>query len=557
MTPFAGNTQRGARINYESIPMKRIIQVVTLALLLPVCVQDGTAGDRVTTAAGSAPRLFPVPQRSVASAGERSTAASEAERPLVSSYRGMKITEALSELTLGLPTDEITDSALHAAKKAVLDALGCAMAGHKAPGVETVVNQTTRWGGQEEATLWFHGGKVPAPKATFANSVQTHALDLDDVHLPSVTHITSVIVPAAFAAGEATDASGKDTLAAVIMGIEVSGRLGRAYSSRRAHGGFLPTSMVGGFGASAAAGRLLGLSSEETTHAMGISYAHCSGNRQALLDRTLTKRIQPGIAARGGVFSAYLAQRGMTGPNRVIGKQPAALLSIYGTRKGRHIASMEEIMEPRGYYEVEQISYKRFACCGASHPLLEGVLHRAAEYDLQRADIAEIQVFGVRGGLVGTPWRDAENPHVLAQFCVPYQVASLIKNRRFGAAEITPERIADDHDVDAMARSVAFADWEHWDGPVKPQRRAQGVRLELTDGRALHAVRYRDDALRPDLMPWEKIVEKFKTNAVFSGLVDEAEAEAMVRAIENLDQCESIREFVDRYLISATDGRKQ
>jgi len=494
----------------------------------------------------------PMPIVPVASKDTKEGREAEAgsEEPFLSPYHGMKISEALSELAVTLPTREITDPAYAAAKKAVLDALGCAMAGYDAPGVEIVVEQTKRFGGKPEATIWFHGGKVPAPEATFANSVQTHALDLDDVHLPSVTHITSVIVPAAFAAGEATGASGKETLAAVIMGIEVAGRVGRAYSSRRAHGGFLPTSVVGGFGASAAAARLRGLSPGQASHAMGVWYAHCSGNRQALLDRTLTKRIQPGIAARAGVFAAYLAERGVTGPNRIIGKQPAALLSIYGTRGEWNMVPMEEIMEPRDYYEVEQISYKRFACCGASHPLLEGVLALVLENDLKLDAVAEIDVYGVRGGLVGTPWRDAENPHVLAQFCAPYEVASVIKNRRFGPAEITRKRIAEDKEVDALARAVRFTGWDRWNGPELQETKGfQGVRIQLKDGRVLHAVRNRDHALRPDLMPWEKIVEKFTYNAVLSGLVDEAGAQQIVRAVERLDECKDVRQFIDKHLV--------
>ena len=482
--------------------------------------------------------------------GQELTPTADAEKPFRSPYNGMKLSAALSELAVTLPTDEITEPAYAAAKTALLDALGCAMAGHDAPGVNIVVAQTQLFGGKPEATVWFHGGRAPALEATFANSAQTHALDLDDVHLPSVTHITSVIVPVALATGEATGASGKETLAAVVMGIEVAGRVGRAYSSRRAHGGFLPTTMAGGFGATAAAARLRGLSPEQTTHAMGIWYAHCSGNRQALLDRTLTKRIQPGIAARAGVLAACLAERGLTGPDRIIGKQPAALLTIYGTRPERNQPSMEEIMEPRDHYEVEEISYKRFTCCGASHPLLEGVLALVLENDLQLDDVVAIDLYGVKGGLVGTEWCDHENPHVLAQFCAPYEVASLIRNRRFGPAEITNRRIAEDKPVDALARSIRFANWNDWDGPERDTTKGcQGVRITLQDGRKLHAVRVRDDALRPDLMPWEKIVEKFKANAVFSGLVDEKGAERIVHAVEQLDRCDDVREFVAQNLV--------
>ena len=131
------------------------------------------------------------------------------------------MTLALSKLAIETRAAAIPAEAYTAAKKAVLDALGCAMAGYNAPGVPAVVDLTNQWGGREEATIWFHGGKVPGPAATFANSVQVHALDLDDVHMPSITHITSVIVPTALAMGEFNDASGKETLAAVILGIEL------------------------------------------------------------------------------------------------------------------------------------------------------------------------------------------------------------------------------------------------------------------------------------------------------------------------------------------------
>lgn len=477
------------------------------------------------------------------------TAPPEAARPEEKSpYAGLTISEALAQLAVTLPAEEIPDTACRAAKKAVLDALGCAMAGHQAPGVPMVVEQAKTFGGKPEAGIWFHGGAIPSPEAAFVNSVQVHALDLDDVHLPSVTHIGSVVVPAAFSMGEATGASGKDTLAAVILGIEVAGRIGRAHAARRRHEGFLPTSIIGGFGATAAAARLKGLSPEKTADAMGIWYAHCSGNRQALLDGTLTKRIQPGIAARAGLFAACLAERGITGPDRIIGKQPAALLTIYGADPAQNEVPMSEIMEPRETFEVEEISYKRFACCGASHPLLEATLAIVRDNQLKIEDVAGVEIFGIRGGLVGTAWRDHENPHVLAQFCAPYELASVIKNRRFGPAEITAERIAKDKDVDALARSVRFADWKDWDGE-KPEGRPQGVRVRLRDGKTYQATGVRDDALRPDLMPWDKIVEKFKENARFSGWLTEEQTNEFVADIDRLDEFADVREFIRKYLL--------
>jgi 2-methylcitrate dehydratase PrpD len=380
------------------------------------------------------------------------------EQPAIDPESADDITLALSKLAIETKADDLSEEAYTAAKKAVLDALGCAMAGYEASGVPAVVEMTKDWGGREEATIWFHGGKVPGPAATFANSVQTHALDLDDFHKPSITHITSVIVPAAFAMGEHNDATGKETLASIILGIEVAGRLGRACRGLHAHQGFLPTSVMGGFGATATACRLQGCTVEETVHAMGIWYAHCSGNRQALYDRTLTKRIQPAIAARAGVFAS-----------------------------------------------------------------------------------------GVNSGMVGVPWTDSETPQAMAQFCAPYEIASVIKNRRFGPAEIAPERIAEDREVDALARRCELHQWKDWGGP-RPA--FQAVRIFLKDGRKLEAWHDQEEVLSPTSHTYQQLVDKFKYNVTFSGLVNERRADEMVKAIENLDACERIRDFVRRHLVN-------
>ena len=216
------------------------------------------------------------------------------------------ITLALARLSIETRADDLPEKAYAAAKMAMLDALGCAFAGHNAPGVQPVVDLTQEWGGREEAILWFHGGKVPAPAAAFVNSVQLHALDFDDYHPPSDAHVTSVLVPAVLAVGELRDASGKETLAALVLGAEVMGRLGRACIARRDHRGFLPTSVVGGFGATAAACRLYGCSTEQTVHAMGIWYAHASGNRQPLFDRTLELYRESGLVVETGRFQAHM-----------------------------------------------------------------------------------------------------------------------------------------------------------------------------------------------------------------------------------------------------------
>ncbi len=145
-------------------------------------------------------------------------------------------------------------------------------------------------------------------------------------------------------------------------------------------------------------------------------------------------------------------------------------------------------MEQHGFYEVELLEYKRYASCGASHKAVEAAKHLADEYDLKLADIETIWIFGcgVNSGMVGVPWTDSETPQAMAQFCAPYEVASVIKNHRFGPAEITLERIANDKEVDSLARRCQLKKWEAWGGERPGD---QAVRVFLNDGRTLEAAR--------------------------------------------------------------------
>ncbi|MBT3379415.1 MAG: hypothetical protein HN742_32775 [Lentisphaerae bacterium] len=461
------------------------------------------------------------------------------------------ITLALARMAIDTPQDDIPASAFAAAQVAAMDALGCAFAGHDAPGVESVVELTTHWGGRPEATVWFQNARAPAPAAALANSVQLHALDFDDYHPPSGAHITSVLVPAVLAAGEMNDSTGKETLAALILGVEVVGRLGRACQARRDHEGFLPASVICGFGATAAVCRLQEASVDETVNAIGIWYAHASGNRQALFDRTLTKRIQPGIAARDAVFAACLAAKDFSGPRRIIGDQPASLTRIYGfTGAARGVNSpptVGEVMAERNTWTIEELEYKRFCTCGVSGPGIVAAISLAKEHGLVPEEIDTMRLFvpNIHSPFGAVPWGDHATPQVLAQFCVPYAVASAIRNRRYGPDEIAPARIAQDSEVDRLARGTQLCSWTDWKGD-RPDAKTV-LQAFLKDGRMVQSTdsdhrRYRsphdDDAL----------VEKFFHNVQFSDLVNAEETRDCLGALQTLEHYPDVALFIRRWL---------
>lgn len=438
------------------------------------------------------------------------------------------ITQALAGFLA--TTRAFSSSAVHAAKRAMLDALGCAGAGRRAPGVETVAQQVAEWGGKAEATIWWREARLPAPAAAFANSVTVHALDLDDVHVPSTTHLTSVVVPAAVAVGEAQNASGLAVLEAVITGVEAAARLGVPAKTCRTEHGYLPTTVFGVFGAAAATARLIGLDADRTGHALGLAYAHACGNRQALFDHTLAKRIQPAIAARSGVESAHLAARGVTGARRVV-EGAAGLFRLYGSDPAR-TPDPENVAEDRDTWEIERLSFKSYACCGASHPLLLAAIDLAAQHGLRLADVIEAEIIGVDNPFIGVPWDPSRASQEQVQFCAPYQVVAAIKYGRFGAAEIDDARIRADREVSDAARRVKIVGGKVASGE-------QTLRLRIRDGRTLTQTRTREDVLAPHAMSDDALLAKFRQNTGDTRLAD---------AIMTMDTTDLIADLVKEFL---------
>src|SRR5262245_64517127 len=230
----------------------------------------------------------------------------------------MTAAERLAGFAIDLTLDDIPGDVVQAAKLHLLDALGCGLAAH-AVGVGTEGRQAmTELGGEAQSTVIGLEGALPAANAAFANAMLCHGLDFDDTHSDSVSHVSTVVVPAAAALAEARGATGHELLTAVIAGNEIVTRIGMATPGAFHARGFHPTAICGIFGATAAAARLRGLSVADTASALGIAGSMASGLFAYLDDATATKPIHPAWAAHGALVATRLASLGAEGPPGVL-----------------------------------------------------------------------------------------------------------------------------------------------------------------------------------------------------------------------------------------------
>ena len=461
----------------------------------------------------------------------------------------MTLTRALAELALQTDTEDIREAAYGAARLLVVDTIGVTIGGYNTGGIPEVIEQMRDWGGKPEASLLIYGGKLPAPQAAFANSAMAHAQDYDHTHQMGVGHVMVSLLPVCLAAAEMTHVSGREFLAALILGQEVTCRLGIAWRNREIKGGypalgFLPASVVGGFGAAAAACRLLGLTVEQTVQALGINYAQASGNRQALFDKTLTKRLQPAFAARSALWATALAGRGVTGPPNAL-EGPAGLFAIY---RNADACTLEDLAGPRDFYEVQRDSIKPHPCCCVADAHVAVLLGR--EHDFSLEDIEHIQVHMTGRGLTGGPFHLSADPQVSVQFSTAYCVALGVLRGRMGLAEITDKQVLADTEVLELARKVVMEPMDDLPAPapLDPSliewtphgNRYHGVRVRTRDGQTYSCFRTHRDVLGPEAMTPEAVIGKFHECAEFSGICSRLQADTIVASIMGLGKTEEL-----------------
>ena len=386
------------------------------------------------------------------------------------------LSRTLAEWTAGLCYEDLPPEVVAQAKILLLDTLAVAWAGSGADGIEKLHAMAMRQGGVFASRLWAWGGHVPAAQAAFVNGAMAAALDFDSVHDEATVHADIVIVPAVLALAEKNALGGKDFLAAYAAGDEILVRLGLGVQK---HPGWFYSSVLGVFAAAAAAGRALRLDAQTIQAAMGIALGRAAGTQQALVERSLTKRLQSAFAARDGLEAALLAECGISSPGAAF-EGPCGFEKLYTPLD--HARVLEELGRD---YRFPSLTLKKYASCFCNHAAIEAALELVAGNKVRGEDVVEasVRISPFMARLVGAPFAPGENPQVAAQFSVQYSVASSLLRGRFSVDDIQPAAVMDAA-VGTLAKRVQVDVDSGLTGKFVPATVAvktrQGARLEAT-----------------------------------------------------------------------------
>lgn len=442
------------------------------------------------------------------------------------------ITRRLAEFITGTKHRGLPDAVAAYSKLLIYDGIGTlASATHPSVTASAGIGDfALAHGGTGPATLVGRAAKVDVINAVLANGTLGYASDFEPHHPEAILHPVAVMIPTSLAIGELTESSGRDFVAAVALGCEITYRVSMAMNPRELYAlGFHPSAIAGSFGAAAAAACLLDLNVEQTVRTLGLAALQTSGLMAWQDDpREDARPFQMGMAARNGVTAALLVKDGFGAPDRIF-DGGHNVLNAY-SRVADPVLLTAGLGE--AWDGVMELAIKPYPCVSFLHPALDALETLLSRHSLTSGDIAAIQL---RFAEAGAHCVD-DNPlkgHSM-QYILPVRTAlgrlsylDLFEDRRISHPEV--KRLADSASV---VRDVGEFEQKFPDFYIGE------VTLELTGGERLSE---RCDIARgyPEApLSQAEIDDKFQ--AIVGEIADDQRGETLARAAATIFEAPSV-----------------
>lgn len=454
------------------------------------------------------------------------------------------VTRAYAEFALGLRYEDIPPDVVHIAREQIVATIGSCYTGSMMPAAGSVRAGLAIMGEGGRATLFGARGRMPAPAAALYNSAVAQVLDFDDWVI--ISHSGAAVVPTAFAAGEVAGASGRDLIAAVVLGNEINGRTSRAIQRGAYVGNSMPNHQVE---TALIASRLLGLSPLQAQRAIGHSgfLAMESCHTGWMTD---SKVLCNGLPAMWGIVSASLAKAGLLGNLDII-EHPAGLLATVS-----EVVDEEELLKGLGQeWYTRTLNTKRHASYAYNLAAIECAIalhERIPGFDPARVAAIEIEGPGVMLYVaarfqalepdVYEQIRNEAATHVALCFDAGFGALAALADGEFTYRQYLADR-AQRPVIQALRGKVTFrADAAMHAAYYADYRYGARVRIRMDDGREY--VEERMQLLGAPDRPFDH-AEKFREGA--SLFLSAPRVEEGLRTLRRLEEIEDIRTVMSQF----------
>jgi 2-methylcitrate dehydratase PrpD len=440
-------------------------------------------------------------------------------------------TEVLAGFAAALSYDDLPDGVREHCKNLLLDALACAVAGHRGEETHQLAALASALAQSDESSV-IGGDHLSLAGATLLNGYLITAVTMCDVHRSTMTHITPEVVPPALGVAERDKRSGRDLLVALAAGCEVTTRIGIGLDYPAFRGrGFHGPGVIGPFGAAAAVGRLRGFDAETMAKAFGLAGSQAGGTYAAW--GTPTVKFHQCRGALSGLMAALLAEQKFVATREFLTAKDGGLYVSY-SNGGKPDAVTADLGRR---WELEQIALRLWPSASLTQGMNTALFDLVEQHGIDPAAIKAVRValaqtaFDMHGKL----------PRYTGKFEAlisgHYAAAVTLHDRALTLAQFEPARY-DDPKVRRFAQEQV---------DIRPDPALTGsqavVEIELAGGATLRA---RCDHPRGSLenpLSRAQVEDKFRTYA--TERLPAARVEKVIDAVNGLEDLGSVAGLMD------------
>ncbi|OWT75735.1 MULTISPECIES: MmgE/PrpD family protein [unclassified Achromobacter] len=349
------------------------------------------------------------------------------------------LTARICERIVAAAQTPLEGDLLRAARQLFLDGLAVAVAGARLEHsprllLEHFKDPLTGSGSGATAAVLGLDDRLGTIAAAMVNGASMHVLDFEPMWVPA-THALSPALAATLALGEAIGASGAQLLKAMVLGIEIQGRLRQAAGKLQSHQlKFHPPGFVGPIGAAVACGYLLDFTAEQYANAIGIAGSRCGSLFVNL--GTMTKSSHCAYAAAAGLEAALLTRRCFTATQTLFDEAPQS----YGDAFFPVGFQGERLLEFGRPFRVLDPGYaiKVFPAKFTTHYAITAALLARP----QIPDLAAVKQIRMRAADVPSSDRPHPKGGLDGKFSLQYTAAAALVDGQVGLSTFTDEMLA-------------------------------------------------------------------------------------------------------------------
>jgi 2-methylcitrate dehydratase PrpD len=346
-------------------------------------------------------------------------------------------TQTLARFAATLTYDQIPERAREHCKNLLLDAVACALAGHRGEETHQIAAFASGLAQSSESGI-IGGDALSLAGATLLNGYLITAVTMCDVHRPTLTHITPEVMPPALAIAERDAASGRDLLVALAAGCEVMTRIGIGmdWPAARARGWHGP-GVLGPFGAAAAVGRLLRLDPETMARAFGLAGSQAAGTFAAW--GTPTVKFHQCRGALSGLMAALLAQQAFVATREFLTAKDGGLFNTYAGG-GRPESAVEGLGER---WELENVALRLWPSASTIQGFVTAMFDLVEKHRLTFDQVRKVRVSMNKTGVDMHGIFPRYQGKFEALLSTHYCAAAILHDRALTLAQFEPARYND------------------------------------------------------------------------------------------------------------------